>query len=253
MSSYFFDDLLSEPGLRHGTSSRDNLGPSSISDSKVFSKEQRLTRIDESQNRLLSETGMERPRLNVLKQIHSAQVYVVEDKPFAEELEGDALITATPDQPIGIYTADCVPVILYDPVTHTTGVVHAGRAGTEKGIVPAAINRMVECFGVNTATLKVAMGPSIGPCCYEVKEDCLDGFKEQFPNWNRWVREHTEGKVLLDLWKANQDQAIAEGVPEVSVFLSGECTACHAERWYSYRREGDRAGRMLTVSMLCRR
>lgn len=253
MSSYFFDDLLSEPRLRHGTSSRDNLGHSSISDLKVLSKEQKLTGIDESHNRLLCETGVEKLGLNVLKQIHSAQIYVVEGKPFAEGLEGDALITATPDQPIGIYTADCVPVILYDPVTHTTGVVHAGRAGTEKGIVPAAINKMVECFGVNTSNLKVALGPSIGPCCYEVEEDCLKGIRERFPGWKSWVREHTEGKVLLDLWKANQDQAKAEGVPEESVFLSRECTACHTERWYSYRKEGDLAGRMLTVSMLCRR
>ncbi|QPJ61811.1 MAG: peptidoglycan editing factor PgeF [Candidatus Nitronauta litoralis] len=253
MSSYFFNDLLSEPDLRHGTSSRDNVIPSSISDSRVLTKEQKQTRNDESHHRLLTSCGMEKQSLKVLKQIHSAQVYVVDTKPLPERLEGDALITATPDQPIGIYTADCVPAILYDPVTHTAGVVHAGRAGTEKGIVPAVIKKMVDCFGVNTATLKVALGPSIGPCCYEVEEGCLAAMKDRFANWQDWVKEHTPGKVLLNLWKANQDQAVDSGVAASRVYLSGECTACHTDRWYSYRKEGDRAGRMLTVAMLCRR
>ena len=253
MSSYYFDDLLSEPGFMHGTSSRQGMSDAVNSDPRLIKNEQAQKTNEDHHLRFLSESGIEGQSLKVLKQIHSDRVFVVESDPLSEGLEGDALITATPGRPIGVYTADCVPVILYDPQTHTTGVVHAGRAGTEKGIVPAAIKKMIECFGVKTATLKVALGPSIGPCCYEVKEDCLEAFKKNFPGWRSWVREHTEGKVLLDLWKANREQALEEGVSDNRIFLSGECTACHLDRWYSYRKEGQNAGRMLTVAMLCRR
>jgi YfiH family protein len=251
MSSYYFGDLLSEPGFMHGTSSRHDMPDAVISDPRLINNEQVRKTNDDHHRRFLNESGVEEQTLRVLKQIHSDRVFVVESEPLPENLEGDELITATPGQPIGVYTADCVPVILYDPKTHTTGVVHAGRAGTEKGIVPATIKRMVECFGVKTATLKVALGPSIGPCCYEVKEDCLATLKINFPGWRSWVQEHTEGKVLLDLWKANREQALEEGVSDSRIVLSGECTACHLDRWYSYRKEGQRAGRMLTFAMRC--
>ncbi len=253
MSSYYFDDLLSEPGFMHGTSSRQGIPDAAISDPRLIKNGPVQKTNDDHHYRFLSESGIEGQTLQVLKQIHSDRVFVVKSEPLPEGLEGDALITATPGKPIGIYTADCVPVILYDPETHTTGVVHAGRAGTEKGIVPGTIKKMVECFGVKTATLKVALGPSIGPCCYEVEEDCLTAFKKNFPGWRSWVQEQTEGKVLLDLWKANREQALEEGVFDSSIVLSGECTACHPGRWYSYRREGQRAGRMLTFAMLGRR
>lgn len=162
MSSYYFDDLLSQSGFMHGTSSRQGKLDIAISVPQLIRNEQVQKTNDDHYHRFLSESGVEGQTIKVLKQIHSDRVFVVESEPLPENLEGDALITATPGQPIGVYTADCVPVILYDPKTHTTGVVHAGRAGTEKGIVPATIKKMVECFGVKTETLKMALALPLG-------------------------------------------------------------------------------------------
>ncbi len=253
MTPYRFNALLSESALRHGTCSR-NDQPQFIAPEPLPEKNKTLSiKNNEEHRRFLKASGMDRQPVSVMKQMHSDRVIVVESTALPEGLEGDALITAEVDRPIGIYTADCVPVILYDHETHTAGVVHAGRAGTAKGIVPSAIKKMTEHFGVQPATLKVAIGPSIGPCCYEVEEHCLTELKTTFPNGSGWVRAHTSGKVMLDLWQANRDQAFAEGVPVGQIFLSGECTVCQPGRWYSYRREGNRAGRMLTAVMLCRR
>lgn len=250
MSPYQFESLLSENGLVHATSARPD--PDSLKQHASFQGKNERQSMAETgyQSLFLNSLGIKEQSLNVLKQIHSSRVVVVEEGGGANTLEGDAMVTAQPGQAIGVTTADCVPVLLFDPVTRTAGAVHAGRAGTGLGIVPEAIRKMTDQFGVQPANLKVALGPSIGPCCYEVGEDCLTLFQEMHPEWRDWVKPHAAGKVLLDLWAANRDQALGAGVPGERISLSGECTACHVERWYSYRREGQKAGRMLTVIML---
>ncbi len=250
MSPYQFESLLSENGLVHATSARPD--PDGQKQNASLQDKNKLAAKAEVEyrNSFLNSLGINEKPVNVLKQIHSSRVVVVEKGGVSSEMEGDALVTAEPGQPIGVSTADCVPVLLFDPVTRTAGAVHAGRAGTGLGIVPEAIQKMINRFGVRPENLKVALGPSIGPCCYEVGEDCLTLFQKTHPGWRDWVKPHTEGKVLLDLWAANRDQALEAGVPGERISLSGECTACHVARWYSYRREGQKAGRMLTVIML---
>ncbi len=184
-----------------------------------------------------------------LKQVHGDRVVVAQAGGSVEGIKGDALITADPDCVIGVLTADCLPVILCDPVTRSAGIVHAGRKGTQASILAKAVSAMVDAFGTDPKSLRVGLGPGIGPCCYEVEERCALPFKQNFKEAATFVRPHQAGKVFLDLWEANRVQALHSGVPDSQIVLSGECTSCRNDRWFSYRKEGGRAGRMLTVVM----
>ncbi len=163
--------------------------------------------------------------------------------------EGDALITSLTGKPVGVMTADCLPVVLYDPKNHAVGVVHAGRLGTQQGILSACVKAMKEAFGTRPESLSMGMGPGIGPCCYEVDADCILPFQERFEGWEKLVSEQNDGKFLLDLVAANVEDAKGAGIPPENIYGSRECTACNVDRWYSYRKEGT-TGRMVTLAML---
>lgn len=246
---FSFEGLSGQEGFRHGTSPRTYCpepGHAQLFDPLAGLSPGECT----GHGRLLLETlGIGPSSVNRLKQVHGDCVITVDAAGMTEEMEGDALITSEPGCALGVVTADCVPVILCDPVTRSLGAVHAGRMGTQQSILEKTIHRMREVFGVAPESLLVGLGPAIGPCCYEVEEECARPFRENFADGESFVKPHTAGKVLLDLWAANRSQALAAGVPESQVFLSGECTACNSDRWHSYRKEGSKVGRMLTVAM----
>jgi hypothetical protein len=167
--------------------------------------------------------------LTTVKQIHSAVVLDACGRRGEQIGEGDAIISGEAGVAIGIRTADCVPVLLVDPVTRTVACVHAGWRGTAAGILGATIRQMA-LRGCRAKDLCVAIGPSIGSCCYEVGPDVAQqlGSESRFP----------------DLPGINESQALAAGVRKI--WQSGECTFCRPERFYSYRREKENAGRMLS-------
>lgn len=154
--------------------------------------------------------------------------------------KADALITQTPGLPIGVAIADCVPVLLYAPEYGVAGVVHAGREGTQQHISAAAISAMQMQFQVPPKAIFAVIGPSAGPCCYEVDTACAEAFTAdcKVPPCGR----------NLDLWQANQKQLCAAGVPAAHIEISGICTLCN-EDFFSYR-SGDLRARNLTVVML---
>jgi len=189
----------------------------------------------------------------ILNQVHGNRVYVLEDPALTAEqvaaVEADALITRLVDRPLGVLTADCVPVILYDPSRHVTGVVHAGRKGTQQRILSQTLATLVRNFGSEPADIIVGLGPAIGGCCYEVDAPCLRPLQNQFVDWQRFTRKSANGKYLLNLPFANKLDALSAGVKSKNIFDLGECTACHQERWFSYRREGA-TGRLVSLAML---
>lgn len=166
-----------------------------------------------------------------LRQIHSDRVLVVDGEGCAGE--GDALITRTPGLGLSIRTADCYPILLADPVSGAVAAVHAGWRGTAAGIIPAAIEEMRAHFGTNANDLFVAIGPGIGACCYEVGEEVAREFR-------------LTGRAKIDLERANREQLIESGVDERRIESIGRCTFCEPGTFYSYRREGERAGRMIS-------
>ncbi len=159
----------------------------------------------------------------------------------------DALITNEPNVPLFMTFADCLPIILYDPVHRAVGLVHAGWRGTAAGILLNTIRAMGKAFGTRAADLTVAFGPSIGICHYEVGTDVLEAFR-LFGHSPVVMRPGSNGRAHLDLVATNRRQAEQAGVEQV--LTSGYCTACHTDLFYSHRAEGGRTGRFGVVVML---
>jgi len=179
------------------------------------------------------------------RQVHGADVARVERGGPAGR--ADALATARPGLPLCISTADCLPIVLYDPRAKRLAAVHAGWRGTVQAVSRAAVLAL-RAEGSAAADLVVAIGPSIGPCCYEVDAPVIERFEAAFPGgWEAWVTARGAGKWMLDLWRANRDQLAAAGVPSERIELLGLCTGCRPDLLFSYRRERG-AGRLLTVA-----
>jgi YfiH family protein len=181
------------------------------------------------------------------KQVHGAAVLRAERGGFAGH--GDALATAHRGLPLVISTADCLPIVLYDARAGRLAAVHAGWRGTVQSVAGAAVAELVAA-GSAAADLVVAIGPSIGPCCYEVDAPVIARFEAAFPGaWEPWMTPKGPGKWMLDLWRANRAQLIGAGVRPERVDLLRLCTGCRPDLLFSYRRERG-AGRLVTVAAL---
>jgi polyphenol oxidase len=172
-----------------------------------------------------------------LKQIHSSDVVAVQSACTGELGTGDALVTGEPGVRLSIRTADCVPLLFADPVRRVVAATHAGWRGTASRISQRTIERMARDYGCSPADIRVAVGPSIGLCCYEVSEDVAVRFPGYAPGC---------GKTMLDLVEINREQLIEAGVLEIDAMRL--CTRCDPEqRFHSFRRDGERSGRMHAV------
>ena len=186
-------------------------------------------------------TRMASPPLAItLRQIHSAQV--CNAHPLTDrQCEGDALVTDDIGRRIGVRTADCVPILLLDSRRRAVSAVHAGWRGTVAGIVAHAIEKMQLDFASQPADIFAAFGPCIRECCYEVGPEVAVRFSKLFPEW-----PPVTGKRHLDLAEANRRHLSAAGVPASQIFDSALCTVCRPEHFFSYRREPQNPGRMLS-------
>jgi len=164
--------------------------------------------------------------------------------PAADCIRCDGIITNRPGLLIGIKTADCLPILISDPVNRVIAAVHAGWLGSYKRIMMRAVKRMQNEFGSEPANLQLAMGPSARSCCYEVGEEFLERFsryKEQV------LRADEDGQLFFDNVKYNQLQANALGIKPENIHVCDNCTMCDTEEsFYSYRKHGDHCGRMLS-------
>ena len=193
------------------------------------------------------------PFIAALKQIHSTRVVVLKT-PMGlgslEQTEGDALVTNQPQTLIVVRTADCVPVLFIEKSTGVVGAIHAGWRGAVAGIVSETIRACVEEFGAKAEQMHMAIGPSIGPCCYEVDEPVIEPLRARYPAWPEVLHETTEGKGVLDLKQLIHHQIRASGIPECQIGRLDHCTHCRADLFYSYRREGQVIGTMYSGIML---
>jgi YfiH family protein len=193
-------------------------------------------------------------------------------EPPAGYLRGDGLLTDTPKLLLGVKTADCVPILLADVKRRAVAAVHAGWRGSLARIAEKAVGRMRMEFGSRPRDLVAALGPAIGPCCYEVGAEVTKAFAAQFakagewfhgsfekivsedsPNPLRWLQMTPPGHdappptVCLDLRAANRWQLAQAGVPERQIFVSDLCTACRSDLLFSHRRERGKTGRLMAV------
>lgn len=163
----------------------------------------------------------------------------------------DALLCNTKGVFICVQMADCVPILLYDPVKQVVGAVHAGWRSTVKFIAPAAIEQLTKTFGCNPSDVVAGIGPSIGPCCYEVGHDVKLASDRAFGDKVGIIKPAANaGKYIFDQWQANYESLISSGLQRKNIELSGICTRCNSDDFFSSRASNGLAGRFLAGIML---
>lgn len=179
-----------------------------------------------------------RGRLLLLKQVHGR---AVKTAPWEGRPEADAAVATASGHVLGIETADCLPVLLVDPRRRVVAAAHAGWRGTVQGVAAGAV-RALAASGSRPQDLLAALGPNIGPCCYEVGEDVRAAFG---PEGAAFFRPGPRGRDHLDVRAANLAQLRAEGLTEDHITSVDECTFCRPADYHSYRRAAKAAGRMI--------
>ena len=180
-----------------------------------------------------------RGRLLLLKQVHGAEVV---EAPWEATPEADAACSAEPGFLLGIQTADCLPILVVDPRRRLVAAAHAGWRGTAAGITARAVAAL-NARGSAVRDLLAAVGPGIGPCCYEVGEELRAAFG---PPGASFFEPGANGRLHLDLRAANVRQLLDAGLRPEALHHVDECTRCRADRYHSYRRDGRAAGRMIS-------
>jgi YfiH family protein len=197
------------------------------------------------ENRARSFSALRRPHDSMFDvwQVHSAAaIYADAPRPPNQDPEqADIIFTDKPNITLYMRFADCVPILLYDPKRAVVGLAHAGWLGTVRGVSGASIQAMKDRFGSNPVDILAAVGPSIGVDHYEVGADVIAQVDRAFGSDANRLMEVREGRTYFDLWTANRLQLARAGVKQIEV--SGLCTACHLDDWYSHRAEKGKTGR----------
>jgi hypothetical protein len=189
--------------------------------------------------------------LVTLRQAHGAEVAVIDGEgpavvpaPAARRV-GDALATRREGVALGVWIADCAPILLCDPRSRAIAAVHAGWRGTVAGVLRAAIGVVRERLGARPDDLRIAIGPCIGPCCFEVGEEVVEALLRSDAGAGECVRRGARRRI--DLVAANRRQALQAGARPDRIAAAGLCTVCRADLLESYRRSGSSAGRMAAI------
>lgn len=199
---------------------------------------------DRSRGNFFDEIGISNSRLVYLEQRHTPRVLRVNSRTdlSAPLPECDGAVTNLKNMALVVLTADCLPIFLYDPIRGAIGIAHAGWRGTSEEIAKNIVGAMIANFKSSASDIVVGLGPSIRQCCYEVKGEFLG----RFPN-SVVKRAH---KFYFDLAGENVEQLLAAGVSSKNIFDCEICSSCNNDKFYSYRREGKKAGRTASVIML---
>jgi len=199
-------------------------------------------RVVENRARAMAAAGRREESLYEVWQVHSAEVVLArEPRGGAPLAQADAMITDNPRVTLLMRFADCVPILLFDPVRGAIGIAHAGWLGTVRKTAQAAVRAMQDAFGTRPSDLLVGLGPSIGPDHYPVGDGVVAMMREAFGDEAEAHLQRGNAQAHLDLWSANRRLLEMAGVEKVEV--ADVCTACHVEDWYSHRGEGGRTGR----------
>ena len=191
--------------------------------------------------------GVVEGKIFTVSQVHSDRIVIIDNPNITPEViksqEADGIITDVKGVSIGILTADCVPVLLFDRKKRVVAAIHAGWKGTASKISAKAVEIMMERFGSRPQDITAAIGPAIGPCCYEVGEEVVSAFGHQ-----KGVAVQHGKNWHIDLPKANQLQLQDAGVTEID--LSDICTSCRIDLFFSHRKEMGKTGRQLSFISL---
>lgn len=198
----------------------------------------------------LGQLGIAAQSLVCLQQVHGNAVFQAQRKDagrgafeYETAVAGyDGLISARKNLPLGVFSADCLSVFMLDIRNRTAALLHAGWKGTKDRIALAALDIFKNKFNSRPEEIICGFGPCIRDCCYEVGEE----FREYFSKG--LVKR--KGKVFLDLARTNLEQLTGAGIPESNVTDCGICTSCQNQDFFSYRKDGQKTGRMMSVIMV---
>lgn len=188
---------------------------------------------------LSKEFDISKDRIYLPVQKHTNKIQVLETE--FEAAVADAVITAEKNILIGILVADCVPLLIFDKEKEVIGAVHAGWKGTAKQVLKNAIKTMRIRYHCSPQDISVSIGPSIRQCCYEVGTDVMAEVREATGEGDYYQREGN--RHFLNLAYANKIQALDAGILQENIWLSGECTFCNPDKFYSYRYSKNSIGR----------
>lgn len=215
-------------------------------------------RVRENYRRFYAAVGFQGDHMVMSRQVHGDRVRMITSADAKHDLfesiteEADGLMTDVPGVMLTVFTADCIPVLLYDPERRVIAAVHAGWRGTAAGIVTRTVEKMKTIYGCQPEQILAAIGPGIGQCHFETYEDVPNAMTESmgasvFP----FIKTRPAGKFNIDLKGINADRLERAGLWKSHIAVSEECTACNPEKYWSHRiHGGDRGSQAAMISLL---
>lgn len=252
------DGLSAVGGVRHAFTTRlGGVSPAPF-DSLNFFEQSSDTQENVLENyRLLSQAaGLDMSRAVGNRQVHSDLVRFIRAEDAGKLLhderpyDADALLTDVPNLPLVAYSADCCTILLYDPTCRCVGAIHAGWKGTALGIALKTLVAMMSAYGADPMTVRAAIGPSIGACCFETDSDVPDAIRAELSeSADRFIEKRGE-KYHIDLKQINRLWLLRGGLDPHHIEVHGDCTGCRGDRYWSYRKLGARRGGQIAVIAL---
>lgn len=213
--------------------------------------------VRENYRRFLAAIGAEGNVMALSHQVHGGTVRTVttadlRDDPYQKaDYEADGLISALPGVTLLVFAADCIPILLYDPVRRVIAAVHAGWRGTAAGIVSNAVARMKAVYDCKPGDILAAVGPGICPQCFETHEDVPNAMTSALgTEVLNYIKIKPNGKFTVDLKGINARRLRLAGLDPEHIAVCGECTSCLPERYWSHRRLGTNRGSMAAAIQL---
>ena len=235
-------------GMSEGIYDSLNLGPHRGDDPE---------RVEENFRRFTAAIGADMGGLVLSNQVHGSTVRTITSADRSGALErpvweADGLVTDIPGLCLTIFTADCLPILLYDPVRRVVAAVHAGWRGTAMGIAGKAVEAMVERYGCRPGDILAAIGPGISLCCFETDEDVPNAMTEAMgASALRHIQVRDNGKFHVDLKGMNDLRLQKAGLDPDHIAVSGACTMCQHERFWSHRyTRGQRGSQAAMIQLL---
>jgi len=219
-----------------------------------YSVGDRPENVRENRARVFGAWGLVAERVVSVAQVHGTRIAYATEENAGEDAstplgDADGLVTDRPNLGLFLRFADCVPLLAVDPIRRVVGIAHAGWRGTVDGVAGALVRELADRFSSDARNLHLAIGPSIGRCCYPVGPDVQRAFAERW-SFAPDLGGEVDGKWHVDLGEANRRQLIEAGVPRGQIATAGMCTACHSEEFFSHRAQAGRAGRFGAVVAL---
>lgn len=261
LSFWFFQHLLKYEEIRHFISTRNGGFSNSPYDSLNlgFHVGDNPAVVLKNRKRLASAFGIPLGNFTIARQVHGCNVKIV-----TKDLRGsgafnydtaisatDAMITDIPNICLMVLQADCVPILFFDVKKRVIGVAHAGWRGTVSMVAQNTVKVLQETFHCSPQDILVGIGPSVGPCCYEIGPETIVLVEKAFHSEEGYINNRTpDGKGCFNLWEANKTQLVQMGIPERNIEVAQICTRCNHTVFFSYRHQNTETGRFGAGVML---